>query len=206
LAIATVPHPHAVESGPQRRIFQSQSAAALLPVTIDPEYHYERSMLRITENLSSLLCDARVMRAEKLKAFARFHVLHPDNAKVLASSAGTKIKQFGGMNLSRFAQSASSIFALSAACPDGSLSRNLFRPIKKSRYVITLAHMPTTGSPASADRRPPDVKEAPSATIHAHAELHTLLNDGQRDSSRMKSCPIIQTRRWLFQSADLAAS
>jgi len=161
LAIRNGCRTHAVESGPQRRIFQSQSAAALLPVTIDPEYHYERSMLRSQKSLLTAVVMRRVhCDAENFKAFSRgsLEFLHPEIAKFWLSSAGTKINNSGGSELSRFAQSRSSIFRASAAVSRWSLRRNLFRPIK-NRATSSRGPLPTTGSPCKRDRRPPDVKK-----------------------------------------------
>src|SRR5260370_1312600 len=82
-----------------------------LPVTIDPEYHYEAvNVENQQKNLSSLLWWMRrvIAMRKNFKAFSRgsLEFLHPDNAKVLAF-----LRRFENetivvvVNLSRFAQS-----------------------------------------------------------------------------------------------------
>src|SRR4029453_15269676 len=82
-------------------------------------------------------------------------------------------------------------------------SRNLFRPIRKSRYVITLGphayywfalHSPTDG------RRAPRKKTVP--VISAPIELETLLTNGQRAAIEREILPrYLQTCRWFGSKA-----
>jgi maltose alpha-D-glucosyltransferase/alpha-amylase len=181
-----------------------------LPVTIDPEYHYEAvNVENQQKNLSSLLWWMRrvIAMRKNFKAFSRgsLEFLYPDNAKVLAF-----LRRYENqtilvvVNLSRFAQSAELDLSRFTGCvPMEVFSRNLFRPIKKSRYVITLGphayywfalQAPTEGRRTS--------KKPLVSTIHAHAELHTLLNDGQREQLENEILPnYIQTRRWFGSKA-----
>jgi maltose alpha-D-glucosyltransferase/alpha-amylase len=181
-----------------------------LPVTIDPEYHYEAvNVENQQKNLSSLLWWMRrvIAMRKNFKAFSRgsLEFLYPDNAKVLAF-----LRRYENqtilvvVNLSRFAQSAELDLSRFNGCvPMEVFSRNLFRPIKKSRYVITLGphayywfalHAPTEGRRTSKKRLVP--------TIHAHAKLHTLLNDGQREQLEKEILPnYIQNRRWFGSKA-----
>jgi maltose alpha-D-glucosyltransferase/alpha-amylase len=181
-----------------------------LPVTIDPEYHYEAvNVENQQKNLSSLLWWMRrvIAMRKNFKAFSRgsLEFLYPDNAKVLAF-----LRRYENqtilvvVNLSRFAQSAELDLARFAGCvPMEVFSRNLFRPIKKSRYVITLGphayywfalQAPTEGRRTSKKRLVP--------TIHAHAELHSLLNDGQREQLENEILPnYIRSRRWFGSKA-----
>jgi maltose alpha-D-glucosyltransferase/alpha-amylase len=159
-----------------------------LPITIDPEYHYEAiNVENQQKNLSSLLWWTRrvIAMRKNFKAFSRgsLEFLYPDNPKVLAF-----LRRYGDeiilvvVNLSRFAQSVELDLARFAGCvPMEVLSRNLFRPIRKSRYVITLGphahywfalHAPTDG------RRAPRKRAVP--VIGAPMELKTLLANGQR--------------------------
>src|SRR5205814_10215447 len=85
----------------------------------------------------------RVIAMRKnFKAFSRgsLEFLNPDNPKVLAF-----LRRFGNetvvvvANLSRVSQSAELDLSRVAGCvPREVFSRNLFRPIRKTRYVITL--------------------------------------------------------------------
>ncbi len=181
-----------------------------LPVTIDPEYHYEAvNVENQQKNLSSLLWWMRrvIAMRKNFKAFSRgsLEFLYPDNAKVLAF-----LRRYENqtilvvVNLSRFAQSAELDLSRFTGCvPMEVFSRNLFRPIKKSRYVITLGphayywfalQAPTEGRRTS--------KKPLVSTIHAHAELQTLLNDGQREQLENEILPnYIQTRRWFGSKA-----
>jgi len=181
-----------------------------LPITIDPEYHYEAiNVENQQKNLSSLLWWMRrvIAMRRNFKAFSRgsLEFLYPDNSKVLAF-----LRRYENqtilvvVNLSRFAQSAELDLSRFHGCvPMEVFSRNLFRPIKKSRYVITLGphayywfalQAPTEGRRTSKKRLVP--------TIHAHAELHTLLNDGQREQLEKEILPnYIQNRRWFGSKA-----
>ena len=181
-----------------------------LPVTIDPEYHYEAvNVENQQKNLSSLLWWMRrvIAMRKNFKAFSRgsLEFLYPDNAKVLAFLRRNENQTIlVVVNLSRFAQSAElDLSRFSGFVPMEVFSRNLFRPIKKSRYVITLGphayywfalQAPTEG------RR--TLKKPLVPTIHARAELHTLLNDGQREQLENEILPnYIQTRRWFGSKA-----
>jgi maltose alpha-D-glucosyltransferase / alpha-amylase len=181
-----------------------------LPVTIDPEYHYEAvNVENQQKNLSSLLWWMRrvIAMRKNFKAFSRgsLEFLYPDNAKVLAFLRRNENQTIlVVVNLSRFAQSAELDLSRFTGCvPMEVFSRNLFRPIKKSRYVITLGphayywfalQAPTEGRRTSKRRLVP--------TIHAHAELHTLLNDGQREQLENEILPnYIQSRRWFGSKA-----
>ncbi len=181
-----------------------------LPVTIDPEYHYEAvNVENQQKNLSSLLWWMRrvIAMRKNFKAFSRgsLEFLYPDNAKVLAF-----LRRYENqtilvvVNLSRFAQSAELDLSRFNGCvPMEVFSRNLFRPIKKSRYVITLgphAYYWFALQAPTEVRRPSKKPLVP--TIHAHAELHTLLNDGQREQLENEILPnYIQTRRWFGSKA-----
>ncbi len=181
-----------------------------LPVTIDPEYHYEAiNVENQQKNLSSLLWWMRrvIAMRKNFKAFSRgsLEFLYPDNAKVLAF-----LRRYDNqtilvvVNLSRFAQSAElDLSRFTGSVPMEVFSRNLFRPIKKSRYVITLGphayywfalQAPTEGRRALKKRLAP--------TIDAPAELHTLLGDGQRGLLEHEILPnYIQTCRWFGSKA-----
>jgi len=181
-----------------------------LPVTIDPEYHYEAvNVENQQKNLSSLLWWTRrvIAMRKNFKAFSRgsLEFLNPDNAKVLAF-----LRQWENeimvvvANLSRFAQSAElDLSRFAGYVPMEVFSRNLFRPIRKARYVITLGphayywfalHAPTHGERRSKKRVVPTVK--------APAELDILLGNSQREHLEREILPnYICNSRWFGSKA-----
>src|SRR6266446_4335997 len=181
-----------------------------LPITIDPEYHYEAvNVENHQKNLSSLLWWMRrvIAMRKNFKAFSRgsLEFLHPDNAKVLAFLRRYEKENIVVVvNLSRFAQSVELDLARFAGCvPMEVFSRNLFRPIKKSPYVITLgphAYYWFALQPQTNGRRVSKKHVVP--TINAPAELHTLLDDGRRAQLEQVILPnYIQTCRWFGSKA-----
>jgi len=181
-----------------------------LPITIDPEYHYEAvNVENQQKNLSSLLWWTRrvIAMRKNFKAFSRgsLKFLYPDNAKVLAF-----LRRFENetivvvVNLSRFAQSVELDLSRFAGCvPMEVFSRNLFRPIKKSPYVVTLgphAHYWFALQAQTDGRRASRKRVVPM--IDAPADLQTLLADGQRDQIEREILPnYIQTCRWFGSKA-----
>src|SRR5438045_7604192 len=136
------------------------------------------------------------------KAFSRgaLEFLHPDNPKVLAF-----LRRWEGetivvvANLSRFAQSAEVDLSLFAGCvPMEVFSRNLFRPVRKSRYVITLGPQAyywfALQAPSDARRA---LKKRVAPTIQAPAEVDVLLGNGQREKLEREILPnYVRTGRW----------
>jgi maltose alpha-D-glucosyltransferase/alpha-amylase len=181
-----------------------------LPITIDPEYHFEAvNVENQQKNLSSLLWWMRrvIAMRKNFKAFSRgsLEFLYPDNAKVLAF-----LRRFENetivvvVNLSRFAQSVELDLSRFAGCvPMEVFSRNLFRPIKKSPYVITLgphAHYWFALQAQTDGRRASRKRVVPM--IDAPADLQTLLADGQRVPIEREILPnYIQTCRWFGSKA-----
>jgi len=181
-----------------------------LPITIDPEYHYEAvNVENQQKNLSSLLWWTRrvIAMRKNFKAFSRgsLEFLYPENPKVLAF-----LRRYGDeiilviVNLSRFAQSVElDLSRFAGYVPMEVFSRNLFRPIRKSGYVITLGphahywfalHAPTDG------RRTPRKKTVP--VISAPVNLETLLANGQRAIIEGEILPrYLQTCRWFGSKA-----
>ena len=181
-----------------------------LPVTIDPEYHYEAiNVENQQKNLSSLLWWTRrvIAMRKNFKAFSRgsLEFLYPDNPKVLAFLRRYEDETIlVVVNLSRFAQSVELDLSRFSGCvPMEVFSRNLFRPIRKSRYVITLGphahywfalHAPTDG------RRAPRKKVVP--VINAPMELETLLANNTRAAIEGEILPrYLQTCRWFGSKA-----
>src|SRR5919198_1437327 len=181
-----------------------------LPVTIDPEYHYEAiNVENQQKNLSSLLWWTRrvIAMRKNFKAFSRgsLEFLYPDNPKVLAF-----LRRYEDeiilvvVNLSRFAQSVElDLSRFSSYVPMEVFSRNLFRPIRKSRYVITLGphayywfalHAPTDTRRALKKRVIP--------TIRVPADFDFLLGNGQRGQLEREVLPNhIQNSRWFGSKA-----
>ncbi len=181
-----------------------------LPVTIDPEYHYEAvNVENQQKNLSSLLWWTRrvIAMRKNFKAFSRgsLEFLNPDNPKVLAF-----LRRFENetivmvANLSRFSQSAELDLSRFAGCvPMEVFSRNLFRPIRKTHYVITLGphayYWFVLQAPIDARRTS---KKHVVPTIKAPAQLDGLLGNSQREQLERDVLPNhIQNSRWFGSKA-----
>jgi maltose alpha-D-glucosyltransferase/alpha-amylase len=181
-----------------------------LSVTIDPEYHYEAiNVENQQKNLSSLLWWTRrvIAMRKNFKAFSRgsLEFLNPDNAKVLAF-----LRRFENetivvvANLSRFSQSAELDLSRFAGCvPMEVFSRNLFRPIRKTQYVITLGphayYWFALQAPIDGRRA---LKKRVVPTIKAPAQLDVLLGNGQREQFERDILPNhIQNSRWFGSKA-----
>ena len=181
-----------------------------LPVTIDPEYHYEAvNVENQQKNLSSLLWWTRrvVAMRKNFKAFSRgsLEFLNPDNPKVLAFLRRWKHETIVVVaNLSRFAQSAELNLSRFAGCmPMEVFSRNLFRAIRKTRYVITLGPHAYYwfALQAPADTRRASKKHI-VPTIKASAHMDVLLGNGQQEQLEREVLPNhIQNARWFGSKA-----
>jgi len=181
-----------------------------LPVTIDPEYHYEAvNVENQQKNLSSLLWWTRrvVAMRKNFKAFSRgsLEFLYPDNPKVLAFLRRWENETIVVVaNLSRFAQSVELDLSRFAGCvPMEVLSRNRFRPIRKSRYVITLGphayYWFALQAPAEPRRA---LKKRVVPTLKAPAQMEILLHDGQREQLEREILPTyIANCRWFGSKA-----
>jgi maltose alpha-D-glucosyltransferase/alpha-amylase len=181
-----------------------------LPVTIDPEYHYEAvNVENQQKNLSSLLWWTRrvIAMRKNFKAFSRgsLEFLYPDNARVLAFLRRWENETIVVVaNLSRFAQSAELDLSRFAGCvPIEVFSRNLFRPIRKSRYVITLGphayYWFALQAPIEARRA---LKKRVVPTLKAPAQLESLLHDSQREQLEREILPAyIRNCRWFGSKA-----
>src|SRR5207245_9003207 len=102
-------------------------------------------------------------------------------------------------NLSRFAQSAELDLSRFAGCvPMEVFSRNLFRPIKKTRYVVTLGphayYWFALQAPSDARRA---LKKHVVPTVKAPAKLEVLLGNSQREQLERDVLPnYMQNSRW----------
>src|SRR5438132_11813923 len=181
-----------------------------LPIVIDPEYNYEAiNVENQQKNLSSLLWWTRrvIAMRKNFKAFSRgsLEFLNPDNPKVLAF-----LRRFENetivmvANLSRFSQSAELDLSRFAGCvPMEVFSRNLFRPIRKTRYVVTLGphayYWFALQTPTDTRRA---LKKRVVPTITAPAQLDVLLGNSQRGQLERDILPNhIQNSRWFGSKA-----
>jgi len=181
-----------------------------LPITIDPEYHYEAvNVENQQKNLSSLLWWTRrvIAMRKNFKAFSRgsLEFLNPDNPKVLAFLRRWENETIVVVaNLSRFAQSAELDLSRFSGCvPMEVFSRNLFRPIRKSNYVITLGphayYWFALQAPAD-NRRASKKRIVPS--INAPAQLDSLLGNNEREHIEREILPNhIRNSRWFGSKA-----
>jgi maltose alpha-D-glucosyltransferase/alpha-amylase len=181
-----------------------------LPITIDPEYHYEAiNVENQQKNLSSLLWWMRrvIAMRKNFKAFSRGSIefLLPENAKVLAF-----LRQFESetilvvVNLSRFAQPAELDLSRFAGCTLMEVfSQNYFPAIKKTPYPITLgphAHYWFLLRPQTAAARASAKRTVP--TVRVEPKLETLLADGQRGIFEREILPsYLRTCRWFGAKA-----
>jgi maltose alpha-D-glucosyltransferase/alpha-amylase len=117
----------------------------ILPIVIDPEYHYEAINVEAQQaNVSSLLWWTKRLIAlrKKHRAFGRgaLEVLYPENPRVF-----TFVRELDGasilvvVNLSRFAQAVELDLAKhEGSVPTELFGRTRFPPITKDPYVVTL--------------------------------------------------------------------
>jgi maltose alpha-D-glucosyltransferase/alpha-amylase len=116
-----------------------------LPVTIDPEYHYETINVENQEkNVSSLLWWTRrvIAMRQRFKAFGRGSIefLYPDNPRVLVFLRRYESETIlVVVNLSRFSQVAEiNLSAFAGYIPTEVFSQNKFPTIKDTPYLFTL--------------------------------------------------------------------
>src|SRR2546422_1353896 len=181
-----------------------------LPITIDPEYHYEAvNVENQQKNLSSLLWWMRrvIAMRKNFKAFSRGSIefLFPENPKVLAF-----LRQFKDetilvvVNFSRFAQPAELDLSRFAGCALMEVfSQNYFPPIKSSPYPIMLgphAHYWFLLRPQTAAARASKKRVVP--TIKAPADLDILLGNSQREQLEREILPnYVRNSRWFGSKA-----
>src|SRR6195256_5791244 len=181
-----------------------------LPITIDPEYHYEAiNVENQQKNLSSLLWWTRrvIAMRKNFRAFSRgsLEFLFPENNKVLAFLRRTEDETIlVVVNLSRFAQAAELDLSRFSGCSLMEVfSQNYFPPIRKSPYVITLGphshywfvlRSETAASVASKERKIPMLDSA--QTVAA------LLDNGQRARIEREVLPAyLRSCRWFGAKA-----
>ncbi|HEY6154385.1 MAG TPA: maltose alpha-D-glucosyltransferase, partial [Candidatus Udaeobacter sp.] len=159
-----------------------------LPITIDPEYHYEAvNVENQQKNLSSLLWWTRrvIAMRKNFKAFSRgsLEFLYPDNPKVLAF-----LRRYENetllvvVNLSRFAQSTQLDLSRFSGCTLMEVfSQNYFPRIRKSAYPIMVgphAFYWFALRPQPSTARAPQKRRVP--TLGAPAQLEALFTGDVR--------------------------
>ena len=181
-----------------------------LPVTIDPEYHYEATNVENQQkNFSSLLWWMRrvIAMRKNFKAFSRGSIefLLPENPKVLAFLRRHEDETIlVVVNLSRFAQLAEIDLSRFSGCTlQEVFSQNYFPRIKKSCYVITLgphAYYWFAVRPQPHAARAAQKRDLP--TIEAPARLEALLTSSVRAQIEREILPdYIKHCRWFGAKA-----
>ena len=180
-----------------------------LPITIDPEYHYEAiNVENQQKNLSSLLWWTRrvIAMRKSFKAFSRGSIefLYPENAKVLAFLRRHEDETIlVVVNLSRFAQVAEIDLSRFSGCALREVfSQNVFPVIRKSPYVITLGPHAHYWLALQAQKEKRGAKKDFVPTISAVPDLSMLLADGQRKQIEREILPdYIRNCRWFGAKA-----
>ena len=180
-----------------------------LPITIDPEYHYEAiNVENQQKNLSSLLWWTRrvIAMRKSFKAFSRgsLEFLFPENAKVLAFLRRYEEETILVVaNLSRFSQVAEIDLSRFSGCALREVfSQNVFPVIKKSPYVITLGPHAHYWLALQAQKEKRGAKKDFVPTISAVLDLSMLLADGQRKQIEREILPnYIRNCRWFGAKA-----
>ena len=180
-----------------------------LPVTIDPEYHYEAiNVENQQKNLSSLLWWMRrvIAMRKNFRAFSRgsLEFLFPDNSKVLAFLRRHENETILVVaNLSRFSQAVEIDLSRFAGCaPMEVFSRNVFPAIRKTPYVLTIGphgHYWFVLQ-SQAGKRPAKKRVIP--VLEAAPNLQSLLADGQRAQLERAILPeYLNACRWFGAKA-----
>ncbi len=180
-----------------------------LPVTIDPEYNFEAVNVEIQQkNLSSLLWWMRrvIGMRKNFRAFSRgsLEFLHPDNSKVLVF-----LRRFEGetilvvANLSRFSQAVEIDLAkFAGSVPMEVFSRNLFPPIKKTPYVLTIGPHGHYWFAFQSQKQKSAAKKRTLPTLDAEPNLAALLSSAYRARLEREILPdYLRTCRWFGAKA-----
>src|SRR4026209_1201696 len=181
-----------------------------LPITIDPEYHYEAiNVENQQKNLSSLLWWMRrvIAMRKNYKAFSRgsLEFLYPDNPKVLAFLRRYEDETIlVVVNLSRFSQAAEIDLSRFTGCiPMEVFSRNRFPAVRRTRYLLTLGphahYWFILQSPSAATRARKRMKTPIIASVPGFSEL--LSGSSRRDLERTILPSYLNGCRWFGSKA-----
>lgn len=186
--------------------FSRASAQKLyLPITSDPEYHYEAVNVDAQQNNpNSLLWWMKRMieQRKQYKAFGRGSIefLHPDNRKVLAFYRRYENETLLVIaNLSRFAQYVElDLSACKGMTPVEMIGRAEFPVISDRPYLMTLGGHSYYWFSIEARRAPTESVEAPAHTIPVvPIGSWDLLLEEPAVSALSRLLPrFLQTRRW----------
>ncbi|MBA3964071.1 MAG: maltose alpha-D-glucosyltransferase, partial [Chthoniobacterales bacterium] len=180
-----------------------------LPITIDPEYHYEAiNVENQQKNLSSLLWWTRrvIGMRKNFRAFSRGSIefLLPENSKVLAFLRRYENETILVVaNLSRFAQPVELDLARFQGCaPMEIFSRNVFAAIKKTPYPLTIGpHGHFWFVLQSAAQKRPATKR-PTPILETEATLSGLLTKSGRTQLEREILPeYLHNCRWFGAKA-----
>ena len=180
-----------------------------LPITIDPEYHYEAiNVENQQKNLSSLLWWTRrvIAMRKNHRAFSRGSIefLLPENGKVLVF-----LRRFEDetilvvVNLSRFAQPVELDLSRFSACvPMEVFSRNVFRTIKKSPYSLTIGPHGHFWFVLQSPNERKTAKKRTMPVLEAEPNLAALVSDSQRARIERRILPeYLRGCRWFGAKA-----
>ncbi len=181
-----------------------------LPITIDPEYHYEAiNVENQQKNLSSLLWWTRrvIAMRKNFKAFSRGSIefLYPENPKILAFLRRHEEETIlVVVNLSRFSQAVEIDLSRFAGCTLTEVfSQNDFPVIKDSPYPVTLgphAHywFVLRSQPATAQAS----REQMAPVLRMTPDLQGILKNGQHTYLERDVLPgFIRNCRWFGAKA-----
>ena len=171
-----------------------------LPITIDPEYHYEAiNVENQQKNLSSLLWWMRrvIAMRKNFSAFSRgsLEFLYPENSKVLAFLRAYEDETILVVaNLSRFSQPVEIDLSRFAGCvPMEVFSRNYFPPIKKAPYLAD-ARAACPFLVRLSNRKPCKARHAKTRRAHARRRAQSAdaaCTTGSARGSSARFCPTI---------------
>jgi maltose alpha-D-glucosyltransferase/alpha-amylase len=180
-----------------------------LPITIDPEYHYEAiNVENQQKNLSSLLWWTRrvIAMRKNFRAFSRgsLEFLHPENPKVLAF-----LRRFEDetilvvVNLSRYSQPVEIDLArFTGSIPMEVFSRNLFPPIRKAPYALTMAPHGHFWFVFQSQKERRSTRKRTVPTIEVEPSLAGLLANHHRIRLEREILPAyLRTCRWFGAKA-----
>ncbi len=188
--------------------FSRASAQKLfLPVTIDPDYHYETVNVEARQNNPSSLLwwMKRVISLRKrYKAFGRgtIEYLNPENHKVLAFLRAYENELVLVVaNLSRFPQFVElDLSAHKGKVPVELVGRTEFPPVKDQPYFITLAahifYWFSLEAPAQAAEGAKGTEEAQLPSLRVKWGLDSLFRKDRRGALERILPAYIGSRRW----------
>src|SRR6476659_106360 len=180
-----------------------------LPITIDPEYHYEAiNVENQQKNLSSLLWWMRrvIAMRKNYRAFSRgsLEFLFPENSKVLVFLRRSEDETIlVVVNLSRFAQPLELDLARFSSCvPVEVFSRHKFPPVKKALYPLTMAPHAHYWLALQAQKEKRPAKKRIVPRIEAEPQLSALMANHERTRLEREILPAyLRTCRWFGAKA-----